>query len=298
ALGAVAFHALTGHPPWGTGSREEVTRRAASGHRPALVDVAPDLPEPVVDAVEAMLATDPLDRPDARTAGNSLLRASAVAPVGLSRVPTPLAPPPPTEVVRPQRRPAVFDEPDEENLPEWTPWRRRVVVAGAAGLAITGAIGVGVSLAGSGHAPPRQAAAPPTATTAVPISAPATDWKRVVGRLDDLRAAAFAEDDVASLAAVYAPGAPGYDTDVATLKSLAARGLHAQGFSAHVQSVRVLAATATSERLRVVDRLSGYQLVDGAGAVVGHGPARPAKAFTMQLTKVDGTWRVATISLD
>jgi hypothetical protein len=113
-----------------------------------------------------------------------------------------------------------------------------------------------------------------------------------------MRAAAFSEDDKATLAAVYVPGSSAYSTDLATLDSLNSRGLHAQGFNAAVSSVHVLASSPTSERLRVVDRLSGYQLVDDAGAIVGHGAARPSRAFTMQLAKVDGVWRVATISLD
>jgi len=112
----------------------------------------------------------------------------------------------------------------------------------------------------------------------------------VVAHLDELRAAAFAEDDESALAAVYAPGAPAYSADLSTLRSLASRGLHAEGFAATVEHVSIESGTATAERLRVIDRLTGYQLVDDAGNVVGHGAARPPKAFTMELADVDGRW--------
>jgi hypothetical protein len=84
--------------------------------------------------------------------------------------------------------------------------------------------------------------------------------------------------------------------DLATVRSLASRGLHADGFAATVEHVRVESETATTERLRVTDRLSGYTLVDAAGTIQGRGGGRPDKSFTMDLARVDGTWRVAAIT--
>jgi hypothetical protein len=311
ALGAVAFAALAGQPVWGTGSHDELTRRAAHGRRPGLSEIAPQVPAALAAAVETMLAVDPLDRPDARSSASAVLRASAVAPIGLVPTTSPLIPPVnPTRLVQPAApRSMPFDRPiddrdDDEGDDErdWTPWRRRVVIAGAAGLALTGAIGVGVSLASSGRPAaggadpaPAASALASRATTAPTTPAAVTNWTAVVTHLDQLRAEAFSEGDAAALARVYAPSSAAYATDVETLRSLASRGLHAQGFTATVQQVRVESATATSGRLRVVDRLSGYQLVDGAGTVVGHGDPRPPTAFTMRLTRVGGAWRVAAV---
>jgi hypothetical protein len=59
--------------------------------------------------------------------------------------------------------------------------------------------------------------------------------------------------------------------------------------------VAVESSTATTARLRVIDRLAAYSLVDGSGDVVGRGAARPTRAFTMQLTNLDGRWLVSAI---
>jgi serine/threonine protein kinase len=276
ALGLVALAALTGQPD------------------PARLSEAPGA---VAEVVAAMIADDPYDRPDARSAGNRLLRASRVAPVGLI-VPTPTAVSPPGPAHRTVQQPRSPADDDES----WSPWRRRIVVAGAAGLAVTGAIGVGVSLAASHHHPAVQVQSHPPVIASSPSPSPSLsptpsppDWRKVVTHLDALRAAAFSEGDAAALAGVYAPGAAAYSTDLATLSSLQSRGLHAQGFSATVEAVTVVSETSTMKRLRVVDRLSSYLLVDDTGAVVGHGPARPPTAYTMTLTSVAGRWRVAAV---
>jgi eukaryotic-like serine/threonine-protein kinase len=126
--------------------------------------------------------------------------------------------------------------------------------------------------------------------TAVPAS-----WKVVVARLDATRARAFDLGRPATLLGVYVPGSAAYLADRRTLQSLASRGLHAAGFAATVKTVTATRSTSTTANLRVVDQLSAYSLVDGSGAVVGHGAARPARAFTMDLARVDGSWRVAAI---
>jgi hypothetical protein len=298
-LGAVAFTALAGHPLWGSGTAQERLARAAAALRAPLPDVLHDLPPGVATVLESMLAAAPDDRPDARRAGHSLLRSSAVAPVGLVRSAAPVAPPP-TETVTPvaiaPSRPV--DDGDDEY---GTPWRRRIVISAAAVLALVGAMGVGVSLAHTGHGAAALTGGPPgPAPTSRPVATqPVTprpvSWFAVVARLEAMRVAAFERADPAQLAAVYAPGAPAYQIDLATVRSLLSRGLHAAGFSATVEQVGVEASTATTERLRVVDRLSSYTLVDAGGRVAGRGAARPATAFTMTLVDVAGAWRVAAI---
>lgn len=327
ALGAVGYAVLAGHPPWGSGTPEELVDRAARGVRPPVAEVAPDAPRATIDALEWMMSLDPADRPDAKTAGAAILRSSAAAPVGLVNA-TRAAPAPPTYVVRPATSGSAPASPDRADRPgngdlaggpsaaAWRPWQRRIVVAGAAGIGLLGAVGVGVSLAGSGHGSPATLrdvataattiAAPPPATTA-PVTAtspgeagataPArTQWFDVVAALDRLRARAFDTADADALAAVYVPSAAAYADDLATIRSMVARGAHAQGFSATVLQVRPLAGTPTTERLRVVDRLSRYVIVDAAGAVVDSGPARSATAFVMTLTDTAGGWRVARIA--
>lgn len=308
ALGAVAFTALVGHSLWGIGSAAELSARAASGQRPAVRDTAPGIPTAMAEAIEWMLSKDPDDRPDARAAGNAVLRSGPAAPVGLVDAAAPV-PPPMTDRVRPADvRPAFFeaDEDGEGGDHGWTPWRRRVLVATAAAVALIGAAGVGISLAHAGRSQAGSVDGLAVDPSAAPISAspttgtsdspdPVSGWTAVVAHLDALRAAAFDHADTAPLAEVYAPGAPAYTTDVATVRSLASRGLRAQGFAATVVQVTAEDVTASTARLRVVDRLSAYRLVGATGDVVGRGAARPPTAFTMQLRKVAGSWRVAAV---
>lgn len=245
------------------------------------------------------MSADPADRPDAKTAGITVLKSSAAAPVRLATTARPMQPPP-TQAVRPVRpRPDPLDEDDDE--PAWSPWRRRIVITGAACAAVVGAIGVGISLAGSGHSGPAALRDVPTAATsrAGPVSAPSPAkeaWFDVVANLDRLRARAFDAADTAALSQVYVPSAAAYATDVATIRSMIDAGEHAQGFVATVTAVKPLSGTPTTERLHVVDRLSRYVLVDANGTVVDSGAARRATSFTMTLAKIDGTWRVAAIS--
>jgi hypothetical protein len=301
ALGAVAFTALAGHPLWGSGTPQERLSRAAAGLRPPVAEVLPDLAPAVAAVLDSMLDATPDRRPDARRAGHSLLRSSAVAPVGLVHTSAPVAPPP-TEVVTPVAitpRPVV-DEVDHHD-PYGSPWRRRIVVGAAAVLGLAGAMGVGVSLAHTGRGAAAltsgqlpSSAAP--ATTSRPTAPAPVPWFGVVSRLESLRASAFERADPAALANVYAPGAPAYQLDLATVRSLQTRGLHAAGLSATVQQVRLQTSTATTATLRVVDRLSGYTLVTADGAVEGRGGGRPDKAFTMRLSRVAGAWRVAAVT--
>jgi hypothetical protein len=301
ALGAVAFTALAGHPLWGSGAPQERLARAAAGLRPPVRDVLPDLPPGVATALDSMLAADPDQRPDARRAGHALLRSSAVAPVGLVRTAA-LVAPPPTEAVTPVATAPPRAADDADDVGYGAPWRRRVVIAAAAVLALAGAMGVGVSLAhtGRGASALTSRQPPPVTTSQSSTAQPATprpvSWFAVVARLESLRAAAFERADPAELATVYVPGAPAYQIDLATVRSLQSRGLHAAGFAATVEQVRIRTSTATAAKLRVVDRLSGYTLVTADGVVEGRGGGRSDKAFTMRLSRVAGAWRVAAVT--
>lgn len=310
SLGAVGFTALAGQPLWGSGTPDQIQARASIGVRPSLEELAADAPSPLVAAIESALRLEPDERPDARALANEVLRACAAAPVRLVVTEVPAAPPM-THPVRALpatngtnlREPAVDLEPDP--APTWitslSPGRRRLYVGVVAAASMVGAAFLGIAL---GHHGPRQAPvldlAPHNSAIAKIASAPDrlpnVKWTVVVAQLDKLRTSAFANGDATPLAAVYAPGAEAYVTDKATVSSLASRGLRARGFQATVERVTVEAGTSTTEKLRVVDRLSGYALVDAAGKVVGRGAPRPPRPFTMELTKVSGSWRIETIA--
>jgi eukaryotic-like serine/threonine-protein kinase len=312
ALGAIGFTALAGQPLWGRGTPDQIQARASIGVRPSLDELAPDVPPALVAAIEAALRLEPDERPDARSFANAVLRACAAAPVGLAVTPT-FAPAPMTQQVIPrpvidaiERDQVGFDiDADLQPRPTWRrhllPWRRYLVMWVTACLTLMASAGLGLALGRHGGSPdPMLNRAPETLPTAsmaaLPNPSSNLTWEILVSRLEFLRTQAFAHGDATELAAVYAPRAAAYATDKSTLSSLASRGLRARGFAATVERVSAESGTRTTERLRVVDRLSGYDLVDASGKVVGHGAARPARAFTMQVSNASGRWRVTAIN--
>jgi eukaryotic-like serine/threonine-protein kinase len=307
ALAAIGYTALAGQTLWGSGTADQIQARASIGVRPALEELAPDAPPALVAAIESALRLEPADRPDARTFGHAVLRAGAAAPVGLVVSSLPLAAPM-THPLRPVPAVAIADNAER---PSWfdtllafygSTWRERGrwLLRLTVSVAMTMAVVPLLALHFAHHHHERDPvlALPPETRVLEPLSVEslmAPFWKDVVGTLDDRRALAFTSGHVGLLAEVYAPGSSAYATDRATLSSLASRGLRAHGLAATVEKVTVESGTKTTERLKVVDRLSAYTLVDGAGRVVGRGASRPARAFTMDLSNVGGHWRVTAV---
>jgi eukaryotic-like serine/threonine-protein kinase len=311
ALGAVAFHALTGQPVWGSGTSDQIQGRALIGVRESLDELAPDVPAALVSVIESALRLDPHERPDARSMSSAVLRACAAAPVQLPGLPLTVSVPL-THQVRP---PPTVNEPlvvadVASSAPvrplRWlyrlTPSRLRLVAAASAVVMISASVYLGVMLGDhSGDqgyvldTGPLNTAAAATLHASKPM--PKAFWVARVTHLDNLRAATFARADSLLLLSVYDVTSPAYSTDLATVSSLASRGLRARGFTATVESVTPESLTAGTEKVRVVDRLSGYSLVDASGHEVGRGAPRPARAFTMSLTEYDGTWLISAIAL-
>ena len=91
-------------------------------------------------------------------------------------------------------------------------------------------------------------------------------WPSVVQRLAAARVAAFdARGPVATVRGVRRRQLGVHRGRRRGDRSLAGRGLRARGFAITVEQVRVEQASNAVARLRVVDRLSGYTLVDGVG---------------------------------
>jgi serine/threonine protein kinase len=118
AVGAIAFHALTGEPPWVGPSAEESLYLAASGDVPDLAARAPDVLEALVRVVQRALSAEPAHRGSAAELALELRHACAPEPVELRCGPT---------SVPPAAKPAALTHdvrPREARLPA-EPTRRR-----------------------------------------------------------------------------------------------------------------------------------------------------------------------------
>jgi hypothetical protein len=131
---------------------------------------------------------------------------------------------------------------------------------------------------------------PPAVTTAP------QDWRAILRGLDARRNQAFQEGRADLLGEVYAAGSPAGAADRETLDGLVASGVHAVGLRLMVDQIDVLGSSETSARLRVVDHLPAYGLVDANGALVESRTARGPATWTVELRGSPAGWRIWSIT--
>jgi hypothetical protein len=121
-------------------------------------------------------------------------------------------------------------------------------------------------------------------------------WVDEFRRLDALRETAWRTGSPAGLRAVYVQGSVAHRIDETWLSSYARRGLVVRGISVDLLSLGVVARRAGRVWLEVQDRLEPAVAVDGHG----HERALPRDEPTrhrIELRRVDGDWRIATITV-
>ncbi|HEV2088772.1 MAG TPA: hypothetical protein VGR21_10710, partial [Cryptosporangiaceae bacterium] len=170
-----------------------------------------------------------------------------------------------------------------------------VVVAGVAG------VGWAASGAPEFAGPVVVGGSPSTTAPAVvaPAAAvPRTDreWRVVVEELDARRGEALARARAELLDRVYVPGSASLAADTQAIRSLVAVGATAPGVRHQVTAVRVLSVGAARARLVVTDRMPAYRIVARSGVVLREVPARPAKAFEVELVSGVQGWRIQSIA--
>jgi hypothetical protein len=141
--------------------------------------------------------------------------------------------------------------------------------------------------------------APTLPTTALPSprsTAAAVGWHDVVRRLDERRDRAFLVGDVAALQQVYAPDSKPLAVDVAALRSLASRDLHARGLRLVLVAVTAVSVQPHRATLHVVDRLPAYDVVDNSGRVAAHRTERGPRGWRIELTRAGPDWLIAAIA--
>lgn len=119
-------------------------------------------------------------------------------------------------------------------------------------------------------------------------------WRAVLAGLDRVRAQAFAEADPAALAAVYTPESGALRADERLLATYRRLGARIAGLTMRLADVRVLSRGSGSVLLRVTDRISGGELVDGAGRRRPLVADRPT-THRITLVAVAGGWRISNV---
>ena len=163
------------------------------------------------------------------------------------------------------------------------PWLRPVA---AAGVAV-------VVAAGGGWASARSADEPPARL------APAVRDDVLVTEVADLlarRAALLAMPERDRVGDVYLPGSAAGAREAAAVAALDRRGLRARGLQHVALDVQLLSSDGDRVTVRLVDELSGYELVDGRGAVVRSEPARGPRSWQVELRRTPAGWRIAAVT--
>jgi eukaryotic-like serine/threonine-protein kinase len=306
-LAAVCFTALTGVAPY---------REGDGGVAQPLRPLAPGAPAVLVVAIEAGLAPDPAERPDANAFSRALFAACSPVAVRLVQVTQPVVNPH-TRDIGSRPAPAPGEPPPGRH--RWSPRRavlvRRAVTVACAVALLGAAVGAGIGWAWAGDSH-RASASPDSASPVSPFSdtmptasavattAPAaaasavtpTDWTVVLRALDSARDAAFADARADELEAVYVPGSAALVADRDTLSQLVKAGLHARGLHFALVSVRAVSLSPGEVRLAVRDTLAGYEVVDPSGSVAPVA-GRGLRSWTVVLRTQSptGPWRIASI---
>ncbi|MCW2527224.1 MAG: Serine/threonine protein kinase [Pseudonocardiales bacterium] len=122
------------------------------------------------------------------------------------------------------------------------------------------------------------------------------EWAKVLVTLDAQRERAYATNDPALLAGVYAPGSL-LDQDTATMTRSVPAGCRVVGLRTTYAGVVALAQTDTGATIRATATLAPAA-VTCANTVSTHTPARTATELTIELVTAEGGYRIAGLRLE
>lgn len=160
------------------------------------------------------------------------------------------------------------------------PRRLLPILAGLALLAVLGT----TALVALRPGPTDAGAAPPKARAA--LAGP----RAVLADWDERRARAWAAGDVGALRGLYVEGSRSGRADARMLASYVDRGLTVRGLHTQVLGLEVLDVAAQAIEVRVTDRVSGAEAVDGETVLPL--PADRPSTRRILLRRVAGEWLV------
>lgn len=139
-------------------------------------------------------------------------------------------------------------------------------------------------------------------TSAVSTAAPVVlhhrpgRWRQVLRTLDRHRARAWDAGEPGRLRRVYVPDSPALRRDQRMLRAYVERGLTVRGVRTTYQRVRVHERGPRRVVLDVLDRLRGRPVARDTAGHQRRLPRDRPDRHLVELQKVDGRWRIATIT--
>lgn len=129
----------------------------------------------------------------------------------------------------------------------------------------------------------------------------AGEWDRVIARIDTLRMQALVDDDPAALLLAQVYDSPAQRDDLRLMTRLRMQDVTLDHNPLHLVSVDEVFTTLTGDpqraRVRVVDTLEPYALVDDSGTVVSRHAGRGQRTWFIDLQRTaHGAWRMTAVS--
>ncbi|UFU01659.1 protein kinase [Ruania suaedae] len=230
----------------------------------------------VHEALQLLLSEDPSSRPSARDAARSLATEQAPVRAAEARLLAAATLRSHASRTRTTRAPARRRRARH---------RRRAVRPVAILAAVVIAVGALVASETTDPAP--------AARQVVVPSSPGDVLERVV-ELTDLRDRALESGDRELLTEVSVPGSAAAEADAAVLARLVAAGVELDGLTSHVSEVELLELGSASARVRLEVAHSDYRR-DAPGGRSETVDATQPRCATMELSRLQGAWRVAEV---
>jgi hypothetical protein len=135
----------------------------------------------------------------------------------------------------------------------------------------------------------------PRAPRAGPANADRVDWLAVVAALDRARADALIAADPAMLSEVYTDDSPARAADAGQIEAMVAAGFRVADAGHRLQSATLVADDAGATRVRVVESLPAYPVLDADGTQVASTGASARSTVVLELVRTTAGYRIRRV---
>ncbi|HET8589550.1 MAG TPA: protein kinase, partial [Nakamurella sp.] len=139
----------------------------------------------------------------------------------------------------------------------------------------------------------------PPVSSRAPRAGPATadrvDWLAVVAALDRARADALIAADPAMLSEVYTDDSPARAADAGQIAAMVTAGLRVADAGHRLQSATLVADDPGATRVRVVESLPAYPVLDAAGTQVASTGASARSTVVLELVRTTAGYRISRV---